>query len=324
MTFAKKLNSLMKLIRFLLFFLLFSFTAFSQIIEIDTVKVVSPWTNRNIIGVDINEIAFVNWSQGGISSVSGLFKGNFTRNYSDNNLKWGNELLLRYGMNKQDGIEFRKTDDAIQFNSAFGYRTDTLTNWFYSAKFSFSTQFTNGYSYPNTEKPVSKPFSPAYTFLGVGAEYGSKDKSFTAYISPLTLKNTMVMDQVLANKGSFGVKGAIYDPITKELLRRGEMYKTELGVLVSSNYKTEIFENIILENRLILYSDYINKFGNIDVDWKLQIDLKVNKFVRANIGTNLVYDDDIKTKETINGEDITRGARIQLKQILGIGIVYEF
>lgn len=316
----------MKLFRFLLFLLLFSYTAFSQIIEIDTVKVVSPWTNKNIIAFDVNEIAFVNWSQGGTSSISGLLNGTFTRNYADKNIKWGNELLVRYGMNKQDGVEFRKTDDALQYNSAFGYRADTITNWYYSAKLSFSTQFTNGYSYPNTEKPISKPFSPAYTFLGVGAEYASKDKSFTAYISPLTLKNTLVMDQDLANSGAFGVKGGIYDEITQELLVRGENHKTELGFLVSSNFKTEIFENIMLENRLILYSDYINNFGNIDVDWKLQLDLKVNKYVRANIGTHIVYDDDIKTKETVGEEEeeVTRGAKIQLKQILGIGVVYEF
>lgn len=320
----QKINFLMKLFRLLLFFLLFTVSSFSQIIEMDTIKVVSPWTNKNIVSFDLNEIAFVNWSQGGTSSVSGLIKGTFTRNFDDNSIKWGNELLLRYGMNKQDGIEFRKTDDAIQFNSAFGYRTDTITNWYYSAKFSFSTQFTNGYSYPNTEKPISKPFSPAYTFLGVGAEYASEDKSFTVYISPLTLKNTLVMDQILANKGAFGVRGALYDPITKELIRRGEMQRTELGFLVSSNYKTEIFENIMLENRLILYSDYINRFGNVDIDWKLQLDLKVNKYVRANVGTNIVYDDDIKTKENVDGEEVTRGAKIQLKQILGIGVVYEF
>jgi hypothetical protein len=31
-------------------------------------------------------------------------------------------LIVKYGLNKQDGIAIRKTEDAIQFNSTFGYR----------------------------------------------------------------------------------------------------------------------------------------------------------------------------------------------------------
>ena len=80
----------MKLFHYFFLLLFFTSAGFSQIIVIDTVKVVSPWTNKNIVAFDINEIAFVNWSQGGTSSVSGLIKGTFTRNYADKNTKWGN------------------------------------------------------------------------------------------------------------------------------------------------------------------------------------------------------------------------------------------
>jgi hypothetical protein len=34
---------------------------------------------------------------------------------------------MRYGLNKQDGVELRKTEDAFQFNSTLGYRKDTPT-----------------------------------------------------------------------------------------------------------------------------------------------------------------------------------------------------
>ena len=79
-----------------------------------------------------------------------------------------------------------------------------------------------------------------------------------------------------------------------------------------------------MENRLSLYSDYINKFGNIDVDWQLQLELTANEYLKANLGINLLYDDDIKAKEIVNGEQINVGPKIQLKQMMGIGIVYEF
>ena len=286
-------------------------------------KVVSYWKSENIIGFDLNEIAFVNWNAGGNSAISGLIKGTFTRKYQNGNLKWNNELIMRYGVSKQDGVELRKTDDALQFTSTFGYRKDTTSNWYHSAKFNFNTQFTSGYAYPNTELAISKPFAPAYTFLGVGAEFNNKKKNLQLYISPLTLKNTMVLDQRLADQGAFGVDKAIYDPLTGRKIRSGKNSRTELGFLFTNNYKTEIVKNINLENKLTLYSDYINNFGNIDVDWQLQFDFIVNKYVRANINTHVIYDDDIKAKEEIAGEQVIVGPKIQLKQMLGVGLIYS-
>ena len=59
---------------------------------------VSAWTKKNTIGFDLSEIAFVNWSAGGTNSISGLFKGNFTRNYATEKTKWVNELIVKYGI----------------------------------------------------------------------------------------------------------------------------------------------------------------------------------------------------------------------------------
>ena len=336
LTFAKPKSKMLAMRLFSItfgLFLLFSANSFAQ--SVDTINVkkpdsviipmpVSKWKKENIVGFDLNEIAFVNWNAGGNSAISGLIKGTFTRKYENGNLKWNNELIVRYGISKQDGVELRKTDDAFQFNSTFGYRKDTTSNWFHTAKFNFNTQFTSGYSYPNTELAISKPFAPAYTFLGVGAEFNNKKKNLQLYISPLTLKNTLVLEQRLADQGAFGVDKAVYDPVTGEKLRDGSNSRTELGFLFTSGYKTEIVKNIKLENKLTLYSDYINNFGNIDVDWQLQLDFIVNKYVRANINTHVIYDDDIKAKEEINGEQVIVGPKIQLKQMLGVGLIYSF
>lgn len=310
--------------KFSVFLLLFlSQLSFSQLIQTKLPDTISHWEQKNVIGFDISQIAFMNWNAGGNSSVSGLLKGNFVRKYSNNNIKWVNELIVRYGVNKQDGVELRKTDDAFQVNSTFGYRKDTISNWYHSAKFNFNTQFTNGYSYPNTDKAISKLFAPAYIFLGIGAEYVNKEKKLTVYLSPLTQKTTLVLDQRLANQGAFGVDKASYD-VDGNLISKGKKSRTELGVLVTSGYKKELWKNITFENRMSLYSDYINNFGNIDMDWQMQLDLIVNEYVRANIGTHLIYDDDIKAKEEFAGEQITVGPKVQLKQMLGIGLVYNF
>ena len=84
--------------------------------------------------------------------------------------------------------------------------------------------------------------------------------------------------------------------------------------------------NIKMANKLILYSDYLNNYGNIDVNWELNFDLTINKHVSANVGTQLIFDDDVKHKEDINNDgtlDIL-GPKIQLKQLLGVGFSYNF
>jgi hypothetical protein len=318
-----------RLLAFTCILFLFSTNTFSQKIITTVIPVTSDndtlshWIKKNKIGFDISEIAFVNWNAGGTSSISGLLKSKFNREYTTDNYNWANELIMRYGLNKQDGVELRKTEDAFQFNSTLGYRKDTLSNWYHTAKLNFNTQFTNGYSYPNKEISVSKPFAPAYIFLGLGAEYTTEKKDEMLYLSPFTSKITFVLDQRLANLGAFGVVKAIYD-LNGNLISSGEKSRVELGFLLTAYYKKEVFKNIIFENRLSLYSDYINNFGNVDIDYDMALDLTVNAHIRTNIGLHIIYDDNIKAKEEIDGVQVTVGPKIQLKQVLGVGLVYEF
>ncbi|REH00081.1 DUF3078 domain-containing protein [Flavobacterium aquicola] len=297
----------------------------SQTNVIITVKpdTISNWKHKNVVGVDISEIAFVNWSAGGTSAITGLVRGDLKYDYKDDYQVWSNELFFRYGMNKQEGIELRKTDDAFKVNSTYGLRTSPNSNWYHSAKFNFNTQFTNGYNYPDTENPISRPFAPAYTFLGIGSEYIYKPVNFNLYLSPLTLKSTLVLDQKLANTGAYGVKKAVYDA-DGNLITEGKKAKTELGILMTSYLEKEIFNNIILKNRLTLYTDYLHNFGNIDVDWQCFSYLTVNQYVKANVGFNLVYDEDIDVIKEENGVKINEGPKVQLKQVLGIGVEYAF
>jgi hypothetical protein len=330
---------------FIILFLLFSVYSFSQIkivtSKADTIATkkfgnqlsniiitakpdtISYWKHKNILGFDVSEIAFVNWSAGGSSAITGLFRGELKYEYKDDYQVWSNELFFRYGLNKQEGVELRKTDDVFKINSTYGLRTNPTSNWYHSGKLNFNTQFTNGYKYPNTEDPISKPFAPAYLFLGIGSEYIYKPSGFNLYLSPLTLKSTMVLDQTLANSGAYGVKKAVYDE-DGNLISEGERSKTELGILITTNFEKEIFTNIVLKNRLVLYTDYLHNFGNIDVDWQCFAYLKVNQYVKANVGFNLIYDEDIEVIKEENGVKYNEGAQVQLKQVLGVGVEYAF
>lgn len=283
------------------------------------------WTEKNTFGVNLSEVAFVNWNSGGNNSVSALFYANFQRNFERDLTMWRNSASLRYGINAQEGREIRKTEDELRLNSSFGFRRDSTSNWYYSGKFSFNSQFSNGYKYPDTEVAISRFMAPGYTFLGVGTEFSHPDEDLTIYLSPITFKSTFVLDQRLANEGMFGVEPAVTDELGN-ILREGENVRTEFGFLVTSDFRKEVYDNIDLSNQLSLYSDYLNKFGNIDVDWQLTVNMQVNDFVKANIGSHIRYDDDVKFKEDTNGDGKleTSGPRIQLKQMLGVGVVYEF
>ncbi|MEZ4854456.1 DUF3078 domain-containing protein [Flavobacterium sp.] len=309
---------------FLILVLFFSLTIYSQNIVTKFPDTVSYWKKSNRVGFDISQIAFLNWNAGGNNSISGLLKGKFLREYSRKNINWKNELIAKYGLNKQEGQELRKTDDQLQINSTFGYRADTVSNWFYSSKMTFSTQFYSGYNYPDIDNAISRFMAPAYYFWGIGAQYERKDINFNMYLSPLTQKTTFVLSQELANQGAFGVDGAVYDANTGNLLKRGKKSRTELGILISAQWEKEVYKNMTLENRVNFYTDYLNNFGNIDVDWQLQLEMTVNEYVKANLGTHIVYDDDIKAKEEIDGKQVTVGPKIQLKQLLGVGMSYTF
>ncbi len=285
-------------------------------IKINSIKMADApvwWHNENSIGLAISESAFVNWSAGGNNSVAGLFKVNIVKKYQKLYTLWSNELFVRYGLNQQEEKGLRKTEDKLQLNSTFGYRRDTISNWYYSVKFNFNTQFTNGYSYPDTSSPISRLFAPAYLFFGTGTEYNLKEEKFSLYLSPLTLKSTFVFDDKLSADGAFGVE-------------KGQFSRHEFGFLMESSWVTDIFKNVEMSNRLGLYTDYINNFGNFDVDWQLDFKLNVNKHIKANIGGQLVYDDDIKYKEDTNGDGKleTLGARVQIRQALNIGVLFNF
>lgn len=283
----------------------------------------SFWEEVNKFTLDLSEVGFVNWNAGGSNSVSGLYGMNLSRIYRNDGFRWDNQLLFRYGINQQEGQELRKTDDDLELNSSFGYEVSKDSKWFYTGKFRFQSQVSRGYNYPDTEVSISEFMAPGYIFLGIGAKYVETDENFELYLSPLTQKSTFVLNQRLADDGAFGVRGAIRNS-EGVIIEDGKTSRNEIGILVTNQFEEEVFENTALVSRLSLYTDYLNKFGNIDVDWELILRFKINSFLKANIGAHVRYDDDIKVKDTRPDGTLTEGSpKIQLKHQLGIGIVVD-
>ncbi|WP_405411184.1 DUF3078 domain-containing protein [Maribacter sp. Asnod1-A12] len=289
-------------------------------------RVPSFWESENSFGLDISEVAFVNWNAGGDNAISGLGYLTFARKYKFSNFSWENDLELKYGLNAQEGQKLRKTEDVIRLSSNLAFKKDTISNWAYSVQLNFNTQFSNGYTYPDRETPISRFMAPGYLLFGAGTSFITKDEKFNLYLSPLTQKSTFVLDQNLANSGSFGVEEAVLDA-NGNIITPGKNHLLEFGILITNNVNYTVVENVELTSRLSLYTDYIKSFGNIDVDWELSLKMKVNKFISASLGTQVIYDDDILFDVIKNDDGTTLDAgtpRIQFKQTLGVGVLYGF
>ena len=64
----------------------------------------------------------------------------------------------------------------------------------------------------------------------------------------------------------------------------------------------------------------------LSLGWELNVNLRVNQYVQANVGSHIKYDDDVKIKVDKDGDGTleTGGPKIQFKQLLGVGVVYQF
>ncbi|WP_157595023.1 DUF3078 domain-containing protein [Psychroflexus tropicus] len=290
---------------------------------VPTTGITSFWETKNEFTLDISEVAFVNWNAGGTNSISGLYGMNILRTYRNDGFRWENQFRFRYGINQQEGQELRKTEDDLELSSSFGYEISKNSKWFYSGRFSYKTQIARGFDYPNTDFAISEFMAPGYIFLGVGAKYVEPDEKFQLYLSPITQKSTFVLNQRLANDGAFGVKAAVRDE-DGNIITEGKTSRNEFGILVTNELEQKLFDSTILISRLSLYTDYLNNFGNIDIDWELIFNFKINSFMRASLGAHIRYDDDIKVREEgPDGLQVEGGPKIQLKQQLGVGIILD-
>ncbi|MCX6282654.1 MAG: hypothetical protein NTW31_00215 [Bacteroidetes bacterium] len=172
----------------------------------------------------------------------------------------------------------------------------------------FRTQFSNGYNYPNDSVPISKFMAPGYVVVGLGITYRPAT-FFTLYVSPASGRFTFVLDDTLSNQGAFGVE-------------KGKKIKGEFGPYVRADLNKDLTKNINLSSSLELFSNYLHKFGNIDVNWNLLFKLKVNKWLATIINCQVIYDDDVLIQT--NPPEPANGLRTQFKETIGVGISYKF
>ena len=288
-----------------IFSLLFiTYAGFSQE-ELTVLDSIKPWTAKGNADILFNQSTFDNWLAGGENNISGTIKINYDINYKKNDWNWDNKIIASYGLVKTKTSSFaKKTDDQLEINSLLGKRLNPESKWFYSAFLNFKTQITQGYIYDKDINGVeirnsyTDFMSPGYLLFGPGLLW-KRDDNLKVNLAPLTSKFTFVnAAYTTPNAGYFGVE-------------EGESMRYELGFNASAYYKLNLVANVTMENILNLYSNYLEDFQNVDLDYQMNINMKINRFLTTNFSLQTIYDD-----------NAFRG--FQTRQVLGVGATVNF
>lgn len=260
------------------------------------------WYISGTNSLQFNQTAFSNWIAGGVNSYSLTANVDYEFNMTSGRHIWDNRVLLNYGVLRNEGEDYRKSNDVIDLTSSYGY--EFIRHFYFAASANFKTQFTEGFDYNVQDsitgdyKKISNFMAPGYLSFGLGVDY-KPNENLQINLHPFTSRFTFVQDRDLQYAGSFGLKAD------------GDSYLYEFGAFLGARYKINIWDNISYDNRLGIYSNYLKTPQNMDIAYQGVLDLKVNSFISAQATVNLFYDEDQVQKT-------------QLKQTLGVGLSYKF
>ena len=279
-------------------------------------------------GLNINQLALSNWAAGGENSATGKAFADFVLLDKKKHFEQKLTGSFAFGISHFADKRFEKQDDKIDLN--YSLLLNSSTQWNITAVAAFNTQFANGYKYPNDSTVISSFFAPAYLTLSAGYGYKTKDERFQIVFSPLAGKITFVMNQDLADAGSFGVKKGYYDQ--DSIWFPGENIAAVVGVNIIVNYKQPIGKSIVYSTAFNGFYNYTEKrddnLARIDFNWENNIHFHINKFLSTILFVHLKYDHNttFPVYETIDGEEVVvdNVPKLQFKESLGIAFVHKF
>lgn len=281
----------MKKVLLSLVFILAIVSANAQEIPKDTTKL---WTKKGNVSLLFNQSAFnEKWLGGGVSNLAGNFGLNYDFNYKKGGVVWDNKFIVAYGLTKVKGSKVSKTDDRLELNSLWGKKVKG--DWYYSLFFNFKTQMDSGLD--KDDLKISHFFSPAYFQFGPGMLW-KKSNNLSVNFSPATAKLILVHNHFTDFGPSFGVL-------------QGDTSRFEFGASITAYYKLVVMANVSIENRLNLYSNYLDDPQNVDIDYQTNVIMRINRYLSANLALQAIYDDN-----SIQA--------VQVKEVFGLGVNFGF
>ena len=281
------------------------------------------WTSSLKSTINFGQTALANWAAGGYNtySLKGYVDANANYKSEDGLVFWNNRLQLDYGlMYSADKPIIQKSDDRIYLESKWGRKL--ADKFFFSADFSFKTQFDKGWNY-NTPKSdgITEPttqdwkdartlksnfMAPGYINLALGVSW-TPNKWLDVNLAPLTGGVVIVQNEQLWKSYNMGEKSC----------------KFELGTQLKANVKLKVNEAFGYTSQLVLFSNYLEDPLNLRVNFDNRIEWKLAKFFVLNVSCNMIYDDDVFIVQAKDKDKYPDGIqRLQLMESLTFGFTY--
>ncbi len=278
---------------------------------------VQYWKLRTEASFALNQGLVTNWVKGGDNSVSTALDITWFADYSNKPMLLSSNHFarLKYGLIKTGDDKVRKNIDLLETNSKLNHKA--FGKFDFSGIMLFKTQISKGYNYPN-EDPVSKFMNPAILTLGFGLDY-KPNKLTSINFSPLSYKATFVPDTANIDQTKYGVAA-----------NRRSKHEPGASFMITNEFRP--VKNMVITNRLQLFTNYVNNPLNIDIDWEMIFQTNLNWFTDIRLNTHLIFDDDTRTlvfdkdKNPVMGNDgiQKKSARIQFKELLGLSFIFRF
>ena len=307
------------------------------------VKVEKPkyWTSSLKTNVSLGQTSLTNWAAGGDNTVSLAAFIDANANYKKNEMFWNNRLQLDYGfLYASSKPIIQKNTDRIYLESKWGYKTEAMKNFYFSANYDFKSQFAPGYEYktPSVEglenlpmkdkvqawmdarRPLSGILSPAYTNLALGIDW-TPAKWLSVNFAPLTGGFVIVEDVRFRQSYSMPLRKE-WEGITEGVPTDGSQLRSarfEFGAQLKVDAKVNVNDNFSYSTQVVLFSNYLDKPQNMRVNWDNRIDWKLAKYFSFTVTTNLIYDDKVMIFSEKDGKT---HQRIQFKESVAFGFTY--
>jgi hypothetical protein len=274
----------------LIFLIAYSFNSFAQEIPDSLLK--AGWNMTGIVGLNLSQTAFLNWSQGGSNSLAFSAYTNLGAVYFNDPWKWKNRLSIVYGRSKLEGQGYRTTDNDIYFESVPSINVGWAVDPYVAV--TFRSAVTKGFDYSVTpDTQIVDFFDPGYVTEAIGFTY-EKSKIITTRLG-------------LAFQQTFADRFTKYtdDPETPEI----ENFKFETGIESVTELKYEFLENMNYYSFLRLFTRF-KAIDVWDVRWENILTAKINEYFNVNLNITVVH-------------EISQTRRTQVKEALQLGISYS-
>ena len=297
-------------------------------------KTNKAWTKGACFTLSLTQVGNSNWiaASGDKFTLSTFASLNAFATKKWKTWNWDNALEFNYGLVNTSTLGVRKLNDRLDMYTKLTRQPKKWKKASYGAFAQLRTQFSDGYMYDyfgSTEKRrTSGFFAPAYvTIAPLGIDW-HPNSWFSLFGTPVALRWTIVSNGPYSYAAQGGLfKGNVETPLaTLYSVNPQKQNLGEIGAFVTASIKKEVLKNVYFYSKLDLCNNYLVNWnqqdghvGFVNLFWKNQFLMKVNKFIQVGYNLDLIYDHNIKNPTSPSTE-----LGLQVLSTLGVGVYAKF